>query len=213
MSCPGYGDLLFGLSLIDMAQRDYMVSVEAQIVSLIQQQQWAAAFELFDPLLMGDFWPYGSFFNNATGLTDYYNFDSPSYPNNPFESYLNRADVKAALHVDPAYVYSSGNSTVEQYLLSDWMQSIAPWLSVLLESYPVMVYNGQNDIILAAPACEAFLRQLVASKFGGVAGGGASGVDERPGCARGHAASHADTRAHRLDWHQPPNRSAARCAA
>lgn len=157
---PGYGQLLFGLSLIDMAQRDYMVGVENSIVQMIQNEQWLEAFETFDPLMMGDFYPYGSYFNNATGLTDYYNFDSPTYPNNPFESYLNRADVKAALNVDPSFVYSSGNSTVEQYLKQDWMKSVAPWLVVLLENYPVMIYNGQNDVILAAPGCEAFLRQL-----------------------------------------------------
>lgn len=50
--------------------------------------------------------------------------------------------------------------TVEEYLLSDWMQSVAPWVVTLLESYPVLIYNGQNDIILNAVQCEQFLAQL-----------------------------------------------------
>ena len=83
------------------------------------------------------------------GLTDYYNFDSPDYPNNPFEDYLNRDDVKTALNVPVSYQYSSGNSTVESYLKQDWMQSIAPWLVVLLESYPVMIYNVSANKTLA----------------------------------------------------------------
>jgi hypothetical protein len=73
---------------------------------------------------------------------DYYNFDTPSYPDNPFESYLNRADVKAALHVAPSFVYSSGNGTVEEYLLADWMQSVQPLVTTLLNNYPVLMYNG-----------------------------------------------------------------------
>lgn len=74
---------------------------------------------------------------------DYYNFDTPSYPDNPFETYLNRADVKAALHVAPSFVYSSGNGTVEEYLLADWMQSVQPMITTLLNNYPVLMYNGQ----------------------------------------------------------------------
>lgn len=157
---PGYGDYLYGLSLIDQEQRDYMTEVENKIVGLIQQEQWIPAFRIFDPLMMSDEYPYPSYFTNVTGFTDYYNFDTPSYPNNPFEDYLNRADVKAALHVDPDYVYSSGNGTVEVYLLSDWMQSVAPWVVTLIENYPVLIYSGQNDIILNSVQCQAFLNQL-----------------------------------------------------
>lgn len=49
---------------------------------------------------------------------------------------------------------------MEAYLKQDWMQSIAPWLTVLLENYQVLIYNGQNDVILAAPQCEQMLRAL-----------------------------------------------------
>ena len=54
---PGYGDLLLGLSLIDKTQRDYMAGIEQSIVGMIQNQQWEQAFDTFDPLMMGDFWP------------------------------------------------------------------------------------------------------------------------------------------------------------
>jgi vitellogenic carboxypeptidase-like protein len=57
---PGYGSLLFGLSLIDEDQRAYMEGVENNIVSLIQDEQYLLAFQQFDPLMMGDEFPYGS---------------------------------------------------------------------------------------------------------------------------------------------------------
>jgi vitellogenic carboxypeptidase-like protein len=40
------------------------------------------------------------------------------------------------------------------------MQSVKPWVTVLLENYNTLIYNGQNDIILSAPNCENFLNQL-----------------------------------------------------
>lgn len=157
---PGYGDLLFGLSLIDSDQRAYMTKVENSIVDMINAEEWLQAFNTFDPLMMGDEFPYGSYFNNVTGLSDYYNYDQPSYPANPWENYLNRADVKKALNVDPLYQYVSGNNTVEEYLLTDWMQSVKPWLITLLENYPVLMYSGQNDIILSAPNLQNMLATL-----------------------------------------------------
>ena len=66
---PGYGSLLFGLSLIDEKQRDYMTSVEKDIIALVDQQRWIDAFRLFDPLMMSDEFPYPSYFTNVTGFT------------------------------------------------------------------------------------------------------------------------------------------------
>ena len=66
---PGYGSLLFGLSLIDEKQRDYMTSVEKEIIALVDQQRWVEAFRLFDPLMMSDEFPYPSYFTNVTGFT------------------------------------------------------------------------------------------------------------------------------------------------
>ena len=51
---PGYGALLFGLSLIDADQKAYMEKVEAQIVDCAQNERWLEGFRLFDPLMMGD---------------------------------------------------------------------------------------------------------------------------------------------------------------
>jgi hypothetical protein len=49
------------------------VQIADRITQLIGQQQWQAAFEVFDELLNGDFFPYPTYFRNITGLTDYFN--------------------------------------------------------------------------------------------------------------------------------------------
>jgi len=44
------------------------------------------------------------------------------------------------------------NSTVERNLIVDWTFSVKPWLETLLDNgFKVMVYNGQEDVILSGP--------------------------------------------------------------
>ena len=49
---------------------------------------------------------------------------------------------------------------MEQQLLGDWMQGVTPMLVPLLENYKVLIYSGQNDIILGPPLTEQALRGL-----------------------------------------------------
>uniref|UniRef100_A0A4W5L6V2 Carboxypeptidase vitellogenic like n=1 Tax=Hucho hucho TaxID=62062 RepID=A0A4W5L6V2_9TELE len=70
----GYGDFLYQTGLIDMLQKQYVEQQTASGVQLIQQEKWVEAFEVFDSLLNGDILPYPSFFQNATGCTNYFNY-------------------------------------------------------------------------------------------------------------------------------------------
>jgi hypothetical protein len=44
-----------------------------RIAKFIGEGLWNAAFEVFDELLNGDFFPYPTYFRNITGLSDYFN--------------------------------------------------------------------------------------------------------------------------------------------
>ena len=59
--------------------------------------------------------------------------------------------------------YAVINATVEKYLLSDWMKDVVGFLVPLMEpvnGYKVLIYSGQNDVILGAPLTEQFLSTL-----------------------------------------------------
>ena len=45
-------------------------------------------------------------------------------------------------------------------LIHDWFRSVGHLLPTLLDSYRVLVYNGQLDVILSAPQCQNFLHTL-----------------------------------------------------
>jgi len=125
---------------------------------LIGQQQWKAAFEVFDELLNGDFFPYPTYFRNITGLTDYFNELSPSYPPNPYPAWIqNRVSL---LHAGGGAVYWDYNATVERNLILDWMQGVTGKVESLLANYSVLVYNGQLDVILGPPLTLEALAKL-----------------------------------------------------
>ncbi|XP_073942163.1 venom serine carboxypeptidase-like [Choristoneura fumiferana] len=67
-----------------------------------------------------------------------------------FETYLDQADVKLALHVG-SIQFTFSNTSVNDALMDDFLGPIRPKLEQLLEHYKVMVYCGQLD--LTAP-CE-----------------------------------------------------------
>jgi vitellogenic carboxypeptidase-like protein len=113
---------------------------------------------VFDEILNGDF-SSGTLFYNLTGFTFYFNYlYSKEEGNDAVGTYIQLAEVRKAVHV--------GNSTfhtdkkVEENLKQDMMQSVKPWVEVLLEEYRVLIYNGQLDIIVAYPLTLGFLQAL-----------------------------------------------------
>merc|ERR1712224_527998 len=65
----------------------------------------------------------------------------PTYHSNPYVEFLNLESTRNSIH--------DYNSTVEEYLIPDWMKSIRYKLPPLLENYKVLIYNGQNEFLSA----------------------------------------------------------------
>lgn len=69
----GFADLTFYMGFANLNERETIRGYEERITALIGQQQWKAAFVVFDELLNGDFFPFPTYFRNITGLSDYFN--------------------------------------------------------------------------------------------------------------------------------------------
>ncbi|XP_029602596.1 putative serine carboxypeptidase CPVL [Salmo trutta] len=153
----GYGDFLYQTGLIDMLQKQYVEQQTASGVQLIQQEKWVEAFEVFDSLLNGDILPYPSFFQNATGCSNYFNYLQCQEPADQeyFSQFVTLAEVRRSIHVGNLTFHDG--SEVEKHLLQDVMKSIKPWLATLMDNYRVLIYSGQLDVIVAAPLTERFL--------------------------------------------------------
>ncbi|KAL5006260.1 hypothetical protein ScPMuIL_015066 [Solemya velum] len=154
---PVYADYIFHIGLFDEAERDYFQSQMDKAVVFIQQKEWMEAFKIFDALLLGDVTSEPSFFNNVTGMTYYFNYLHAQAPPEfeYFLKYIADPSVRKSMHVGNL-TYNSGEK-VEMHLMNDIMQSVKPWVAVLLDNYKALLYSGQLDIIVAAPLTEAFL--------------------------------------------------------
>lgn len=159
-----YGDYLYQIGLIDSNTRTLVQNYESQGIKYIQAKDWAKAFQIFDSLLNGDLNNHTSLFLNITGFTNYFNYLYPVDPTNAQMEYLGkfiqRDDIRAAIHVGNATFHGGESQEVEINLMPDIMQSVAPWISELLNHYRVLVYNGQLDIIVAYPLTINYLQNL-----------------------------------------------------
>ncbi|XP_077384249.1 putative serine carboxypeptidase CPVL [Festucalex cinctus] len=157
MMLGGYGEFLYQTGMIDEGQKQYVDKQTDLGVALIQQKKWVEAFEVFDSLLNGDLTSDPSFFQNATGCTNYYNYMLCREPEDQeyFSTFVTLPEVRRAIHVGNLEFHDG--SQVEKHLIQDVMKSIKPWLGVLMDNYKVLIYSGQLDVIVAAPLTERFL--------------------------------------------------------
>lgn len=156
-----YGDYLYQLGLYDANTRDRVKEIEQQGFQMIRNEEWEKAARLFDSLMDGDLQNH-SIFKNVTGFQDYFNLLYPSSPLDTelelMKTYVQRNDVRAAIHVGNATFHT--DDTVEEELIEDSVQSVAPWISELLSYYKVLIYNGQLDIIVPYPLTVNYLQKL-----------------------------------------------------
>ncbi|KAE8596603.1 hypothetical protein XENTR_v10016174 [Xenopus tropicalis] len=164
MMLGGYADFLYQTGMVDENQKAFIQQQADLAIKYIQQEKWIEAFDVFDALLNGDRTEYPSFFQNATGCTNYFNFLQCQEPLDQeyFGSFLSLSEVRKSIHVGNLTFHDG--SEVEKHLLSDVMKTIKPWLAVLMDNYRVLLYSGQLDVIVAAPLTERFLPTVPWSK-------------------------------------------------
>ncbi|VVC91930.1 unnamed protein product [Leptidea sinapis] len=144
----------------NQTQAKVFADSESKVVELIKNKQWLQAFKSFDSLLNGDLINGKSMFYNMTGFEFYFNFlhTKDYFKKEDFGPMIQKSYVRKAIHVGNLSFHDG--SIVEENLKEDVMQSVAPWISELLDHYYVLVYNGQLDIIVAYPNTLNYLRNL-----------------------------------------------------
>ncbi|XP_071484214.1 probable serine carboxypeptidase CPVL isoform X1 [Diadema antillarum] len=155
-----YGDLMLQTCQIDKKEKKVVDLYTTKGAMYIAQKQWLKAFQQFDELLNGDLWPYPTFYYNATGSDNYYNYMTSTQPvdTNYYNDYVALPEVRRAIHVGNL-TYNDG-AAVENHLRADICQSVIDWVVVLANNYRCMFYSGQLDIIVGATLTENFLHVL-----------------------------------------------------
>lgn len=149
----GYADLIFHYGMADENEAAYISKQMQLAVGHIDSAQYEQAAVVWSHIL-------GEYFDNITGGTDTYNILRSEEPAS-FNYYLKlwaSDEVRKALHVG-SLSFGHGGIVAEK-LANDFMQSVTGFLSILMDNYKVLIYNGQLDIIVGAPLTEAYLQVL-----------------------------------------------------
>lgn len=75
--------------------------------------------------------------------------------------FIQKSETRRAIHVgNNDFNDMVHENKVEDHLKLDIMNSVANWVAELLSYYPILIYNGQLDIISAYPLTVNYLKHL-----------------------------------------------------
>lgn len=128
-----YGDYLYQLGLIDYRAKLEFHKREAEGIQAIKHEQWDKAFEVFDGLINGDLTSEPALFKNLTGFNFYFNYlhnydPAEDDPTADFATFVQRPDVRKALHVGDKPFGGFEAQKVEQFLQQDIMKQVLNYL-------------------------------------------------------------------------------------
>ena len=92
------------------------------------------------------------------GNISMFNFRNYDGMDESFAKFLN--DNKQTLGVDPALEYLPGNDLIYTAFGDDVSRSYAADVSLIIGRYKVLIYNGQNDVVVNTPGVLHYLSSI-----------------------------------------------------
>ncbi|PNW88027.1 hypothetical protein CHLRE_01g011300v5 [Chlamydomonas reinhardtii] len=127
--------------LLPPGLRDVVAGRAAEVVGLIDARQWAEAHDAREALR--------GFITNATGIATMFDTRRTEMydPSRAVDRLLNLPEVKEAMRARPDSNYTSCSQLVGGVMAADTMQSVKALLPDILRRLPVLLYQGQYDIL------------------------------------------------------------------
>ena len=149
-----YGSYSFATSLIN--------SNELNIVNYYQS---LASSQLSQGLLIQaeSNWEnaYNTVVDFSGGVNEYNIRIFGNYDDSNLNRWLNQASTKTLLNVPSGNTWTSCNNSVYDYYIPDIMNSTGPLISYILsQQIKVLIYNGQDDLIVNSPGVENMIAKL-----------------------------------------------------
>ncbi|KAK9864784.1 hypothetical protein WJX84_011664 [Apatococcus fuscideae] len=150
-----HADAAHYAGIIDIKQQTKAMQIQLTIVQLIDAGLWPAAHGRRQVLL-----DYITRSGGLATLMDYRrtnDYDSDKL----VDQYLNQLEVKEALGAAKHIRFESCSDHIGAILGPDVMKSVLYLLPDVLRSVPLLLYQGQFDLLDGPPACERWLGELI----------------------------------------------------
>ena len=151
-----YGLFAFSLGFVDYNERETVERNQLLGISNILNGDYVNALNNFDTLT--------DVITTSGGNLNVYNFrEFGDYDTSALDLFFNDAETAQRYNVDPSRVgtYTDENDDVYNALSNDFMQSVADRVAYVADSgLPVLLYNGQYDIIVNTPTALNWIGEL-----------------------------------------------------
>ena len=148
-----YSTYGFATALIDEYEKEMTEVFENQAAQFIQKQNWEQAWDAWNNAL--------GLVITAGGNVNVYNVrEFGNYDSSAMDAWLNLTATKQALHVPPSITFLDCGDPAYAALQNDMMMSVANLMPYLLANTRVMLYEGQDDLIINNVGAETWISQL-----------------------------------------------------
>lgn len=155
-----FGDNIYQLGFIDANALKIFNDAQNNAIAAIQKKDYLAALQASFALINSP----GCLFNNLTGFTSSFNYLKPNGYDDGIavvSEFMQKTDIGRFLHVgNRTFTSFSDKNVVLAHLLSDIMDTVAPWVAELIDNYRVFIYNGQLDILAGSTLTHKYLSFL-----------------------------------------------------
>ena len=143
----------FATGLTDEAETAQVAGYEKKGRELIKKDRQCEAQEYFgkvvDALAVGG------------GGVNVYNFrEFGDYDFSAIDTWLSQTSTKDLLHVPNQVPFNDCNDVAYVKLCTDFMTSVKPLIPSILDQIPVLLFNGQDDLIVNTPAAENWIASM-----------------------------------------------------
>jgi len=140
---------------IDEYTRNQITKIESQVPIEFSKGNFSGVAAIFDDVigLVSD--------SSTTGVFSAYDYREDSGQPSFYGDYIDDPNVRTAFALDPSVDFADCADQIYTNFYADIGQSYAPNITYLLNNdVPVLLYNGQDDIIINTPGARKWVRHL-----------------------------------------------------
>ncbi|KAK5641125.1 hypothetical protein RI129_009672 [Pyrocoelia pectoralis] len=153
----GSGDFLYQIGLVDKFTKADIDNLEQKRAKCVVNKNFECVRNAYNDILVT--------FHLASGYTNLYNFLFPTSSTAPTEvaldTYLNRQDVRDALHVGSQITYQTYNSHAMGNITDSFKPAWFHMEKLLQDSYDVLVFHGQLDLTIPYNTVVNYINRLI----------------------------------------------------